>query len=116
MLTFECILFCFVYNWKIKKTQSKSLDSYVWMVLDCNMWHNITTRNHGSFDYKSKPKKNHFDIWFWFDDLIILNKSIWTHPTWWWFFIDHKIVLTSQIGQKNWVPNKNKIKSSSFLI
>jgi hypothetical protein len=37
-----------------------------------------------------------------FDHLIILDKSIWTCPTWLMFLlIDHKMVFfTSQIGQK----------------
>jgi hypothetical protein len=37
-----------------------------------------------------------------FDHLVILNYSIWTHPTWLVvFWTDHKMVfLTSQIGQK----------------
>jgi hypothetical protein len=37
-----------------------------------------------------------------FDHLIILDKSIWTCPTWLMFLLtDHKMVfLTSQIGQK----------------
>ncbi len=40
----------------------------------------ITTRNHSLFDWKTKPKTNHFDIWS-INHLVILDKSIWRHPT-----------------------------------
>jgi len=42
------------------------------------------------------------------DHLIVLDKLIWTHPTWLMvFLIDHKMVfLTNQIGQKFEQPKK----------
>jgi hypothetical protein len=46
-----------------------------------------------------------------FDHLVILDKLIWTCPTWLMvFFTNHKMVfLTSQIGQKYGQPKKKKI-------
>ncbi len=49
-----------------------------------------------------------------FDHLVILNKSIWTCPTWLVvFFIDHKMgFLTSQIAQKFKQPKKINLKNN----
>ncbi len=67
------------------------------IVKEQNVTNTNITRKHDLLDLKkTKPRTGQFD------HLIILNKSIWTCPTWlvvcW---IDHKMVfLTSQIGQK----------------
>jgi hypothetical protein len=55
----------------------------------------ISTRSRGLFDWKTRPKNQ-------FDHLVMLDKSIWTCPTWVVIFLtNHKIIfLISQIEQK----------------
>jgi hypothetical protein len=52
-----------------------------------------------------------------FDHVVILDKSIWTHPIWLMVFLtNHKIIfLTNQIEQKFGQPKKINLKNTQFV-
>jgi hypothetical protein len=80
-----------------------------------NLIKSYTTRNRGLCDWKTKPKTNQFD------HLFILDKLIWTRPTWLMvFFTYHRMVfLTNQIkqkfGQSKKINQKNQIVNIKYV-